>query len=114
VYKEVRYMNSAKVKNKLKKNDQVTIVTGKNKGNSGRILKVDRKNHTVIIESQNMVKKAMRQRKQNQKGGIVEIEAPVHMSNVMIVCKKCGKTKITMKIAGDKKVRVCKRCGEEL
>ncbi|MBN1699514.1 MAG: 50S ribosomal protein L24 [Spirochaetales bacterium] len=107
-------MNGDKGKLRIRKNDQVTIVSGKSIGNSGRVLKVDRKKETVIVEGQNMVKKAMRQRKQNQKGGIVEIEAPVHISNVMINCKKCGKTKIGVKMVDDKKVRVCRKCGEEL
>ena len=103
-----------KIKYKLKKNDQVKIITGKNIGNSGRILKVNKANGTVIIEGQNMVKKAMRQKKQNQKGGIIEIEAPIRISNVMIVCKKCGPTRIKIKITDDHKMRICKKCGEEL
>ena len=103
-----------KTKYKLKKNDQVKIVTGKNVGNSGKILKVDPVKGTVIIEGQNMVKKAMKQRKQNQQAGIIEIEAPLHISNVMILCKRCGPTRIGMKIEDSKKVRICKKCGEEL
>jgi large subunit ribosomal protein L24 len=103
-----------KAKYKLKKNDQVKIIAGKNIDKTGRILKVDRANGTVIIEGQNMVKKAMRQKKQNQKGGIVEIEAPVNISNVMILCKKCGPTRIGYKITDSQKLRICKKCGEEL
>ena len=103
-----------KIKYKLKKNDQVKIIVGKNIGNTGRILKVNKANGTVIIEGQNMVKKAMRQKKQNQKGGIIEIEAPIRISNVMIVCKKCGPTRIKIKITDDHKMRICKKCGEEL
>ena len=103
-----------KIKYKLKKNDQVKIITGKNIGKSGRILKVNKANGPVIIEGQNMVKKAMRQKKQNQKGGIIEIEAPIRISNVMIVCKKCGPTRIKIKITDDHKMRICKKCGEEL
>ena len=61
-----------------------------------------------------MVKKAMRQKKQNQKGGIIEIEAPIKISNVMILCKKCGPTRINMKITDDQKMRICRKCGEEL
>lgn len=103
-----------KMKYKLKKNDQVRIIAGKNIDNTGRILKVNKANGTVIIEGQNMVKKAIRQRKQNQKGGIVEIEAPVKISNVMIICKKCGPTRIGFKKTDTQKMRICKKCGEEL
>ncbi|MBN2532613.1 MAG: 50S ribosomal protein L24 [Spirochaetales bacterium] len=105
-----------KNKYKLKKNDQVKIITGKNIDNTGKILKINKANGTAIIEGQNMVKKAMRQNKQNQKGGIVEIEAPVKLSNIMILCKKCGPTRIGFKNsdAQKKKLRICKKCGEEL
>lgn len=103
-----------KVKYKLKKNDQVKVITGRNIDKTGRILKVDKANGKVIIEGLNMVKKAMRQKKQNQKGGIVEIEAPVSISNVMILCKKCGPTRIGFKKTDAQKMRICKKCGEEL
>lgn len=104
-------------KTRLRKNDTVKIITGKNKGNSGRVLKVDHLNHTVLIEGQNLVKKAMRKRKQTDKGGISEIEAPVHVSNVVVVCKKCGKpTKVGIKVEKGKRIRFCKnkKCNEEL
>jgi large subunit ribosomal protein L24 len=61
-----------------------------------------------------MVKKAMKKRKQNDRGGIVEIEAALALSNVMIVCRKCGPTRIGYKIADGKKSRVCRKCGEAL
>jgi large subunit ribosomal protein L24 len=104
-------------KYKLRKNDIVKILKGKNKGNTGRILQINAFDHTVLIEGQNMVKKAMRKKKQTDKGGISEIEAPISISNVMIICKKCGKpTRILIKTDNDKKIRVCKhqKCGEEL
>jgi large subunit ribosomal protein L24 len=106
-----------KEKYKIKKNDTVRIMKGKNKANSGRVLKIDAYKHTVVIEGQNMVKKAMRKKKQTDKGGISEIESPVHVSNVMIVCKKCGQpTKIRYKVNKGKKVRICRnpKCNEEL
>jgi large subunit ribosomal protein L24 len=77
-----------KVKMKLKKNDMVKIMSGKNANASGRIIRIDADHQKIYIEGQNLVKKAMKKRKQNQKAGIVEVEAPVHMSNVRIVCKK--------------------------
>jgi large subunit ribosomal protein L24 len=105
---------SKNIKYKLKKNDQVKIIAGKNIGSTGRILKVNKAKGALIIEGQNMVKKAMRQTKQNQKGGIIEIEAPIKISNVMIICKKCGPTRIGLKVKDDQKLRICKKCGEEL
>ena len=61
-----------------------------------------------------MVKKAMKPKSQNEKGGIIELEAPLHISNVMVLCKKCGPTRIGYKLDGDEKVRICKKCGEAL
>jgi len=99
---------------KLKKDDQVQIIAGKERGKSGKILKVDRDKGRVLIQGLNMVKKARKARKQDEKGGIIEIEAPVQVSNVMIVCKKCGPTRIGYKIEKDQKTRICRKCGEAL
>lgn len=103
-----------KPKMKIKKNDNVEIIAGKAKGSKGRVIRIDLDKNYVYVEGQNMVKKAMKQRKQNQKGGIIDIEAPIHVSNVMVVCKKCGKTRIGSKLDESKKIRICKKCGEEL
>lgn len=103
------------IKYKIRKNDNVEIITGKDRGKTGRVLRLDKDNGRVFIEGRNMVKKAMKQKKQNQKGGIVEIEAAIDISNVMILCKKCGKTRLGNKIIEkDKKVRICKKCGDEI
>jgi large subunit ribosomal protein L24 len=99
---------------KLRKDDTVQVIAGKEKGKKGRIVKIDRDKGRLIIEGLNMVKKAMKKRKQTDKGGITEIEAPLAVSNVMIVCKKCGPTRIGYKIAGEAKTRVCRKCGEVL
>lgn len=99
---------------KLKKEDNVQIIAGKDKGKTGRILKVDRVNNRVIVQGLNMVKKAMKRKNQQDKGGIADIEAAVHASNVMIVCKKCGPTRIKMEFDADKKVRKCRKCGDTL
>jgi large subunit ribosomal protein L24 len=101
-------------KSKLKKNDEVMIRTGKEKGKQGKILSIDGKNGRVIIEGLNMVKKAMRKTQKNQKGGIAEIEASIAISNVMIVCKKCGPSRIGFATKGKTKNRVCRKCGEQL
>jgi large subunit ribosomal protein L24 len=99
---------------KLKKEDTVEIITGKDKGKRGRILKILREKDRVVVEGLNIVKKARKRRNQQERGGIVEIEAGIHSSNVMIVCKKCGPTRISFKQDGDAKVRVCRKCGEVL
>ena len=73
------------------------------------------KKDAVIVSGVNIVKKAMKKRSQQDQGGIVEVEAPLNISNVGIVCKKCGRpVKVGYKLNGDKKVRVCRKCGETL
>jgi len=99
---------------KLKKEDTVEIIAGKDKGKRGRILKILRDKDRVIVEGANIVKKAKKRRSQQDRGGIIEIEAAIHSSNLMIVCKKCGPTRIGYKIDGNEKTRVCRKCGEAL
>ena len=99
---------------KLKKEDTVEIIAGKDKGKRGRILKIIRDKDRVVVEGANIVKKAQKRRRQQDRGGIIEIEAALHISNVMIACKKCGPTRIGYKMEGDAKTRVCKKCGEAL
>ena len=107
-------MAEALHKFKLKKEDTVEVITGKNKGKRGRILKILRDKDRILVEGVNMVKKAKKRRKQQDRGGIIEIEAALHSSNLMIVCKKCGPTRIGYKIDGNGKTRICKKCGEAL
>lgn len=100
---------------KIKKNDNVEVLAGKDKGKRGSVVRIIPKSDRVIVSGVNIVKKAMKRRSQQDQGGIVEVEAPLHISNVGIVCKKCGRpVKIGYKIDGDKKVRVCRKCGETL
>ena len=99
---------------KIRKDDTVQVIAGKDKGKRGAVVRVIAKKDAVIVSGINMVKKAMRKRSQQDQGGIAEIEAPLNISNVAIVCKKCGPTKIGYKIDGDKKVRVCRKCGDVL
>jgi large subunit ribosomal protein L24 len=101
-------------KYKIKKDDTVEVIAGKDKGKRGRILKIVRDKDRVVVEGVNIVKKAQKRKTQNDRGGIVEIEAALHSSNVMIVCKKCGPTRIGYKLEGTTKTRVCKKCGEAL
>jgi len=99
---------------KLRKEDTVEIIAGKDKGKRGRILKIVRYKDRVVVEGANIVKKAQKRRQQQDRGGIIEIEAALHSSNVMIVCRKCGPTRIGYKIEGDAKTRICRKCGEAL
>ena len=99
---------------KLKKEDTVKILTGKDVGKTGRILKIDRAKGRVLVEGLNIVKKAIKPKSQNDKGGIKELEAPIHISNVMIMCKKCGVTRIGYDFKNKKKIRICRKCGDVL
>jgi large subunit ribosomal protein L24 len=112
-------MAQAVHKFKLKKEDTVQVITGKDKGKRGRILKILRDTDRVVVEGINIVKKARKRRNQQDRGGIVEIEAAIHSSNVMVVCKKCGPTRIGYKLEQNSegrlnKTRVCRKCGEAL
>lgn len=110
----MRRPDMAEKKFKLRKEDQVQVIAGKDKGKQGKIVKIDREKGRAIVAGVNMVKKAQKKRKQTDRGGIIEIEAPIQISNVMIVCRKCGPTRIGYKIEGDAKKRVCRKCGEAL
>ncbi len=99
------------VKYKIKKNDTVKVVCGKDKGKTGKVVKVDSEKGRVIVQGLNIVKKAQRPKNQNDKGGIVSIEAPIDISNVMVVCKKCGPSRIGYKVNDSEKTRICKKCG---
>lgn len=106
---------NAKKKFKIRKNDTVQVLAGKDKGKTGTVVRVIPAKEAVIVSGVNIVKKAMKKRSQQDQGGIAEIEAPLHISNVGIVCKKCGRpVKIGYKFDGDKKIRVCRKCGETL
>ncbi len=101
---------------KLKKDDKVKVIAGKDKGKIGKIIKVDRKNHRVLVENINIIKRHQRPSAQNRQGGIVETEAPLNWSNVMLMCNKCVKPiRIKVQQLDDgKKVRVCRKCNEQI
>ena len=98
----------------IKKNDTVSVITGKEKGKKGRVISVDPARNRILIERINLIKRHMKPSKRYAQGGIIEKEAPLHVSNVMLVCPKCGKpTRIGNAILSDgKKVRICKKCKE--
>ena len=96
---------------KIKKGDTVVVIAGKDKDREGKVMHVDQKNHKVIVEGVNMVKKHSKPSMQNQNGGIIEKESPLDISNVMYLHK--GKaTRIGFKIEDGKKVRIAKSTGD--
>ena len=101
---------------RIKKGDTAVVLTGKNKGKKGRVLSVNPLKENVIIEGVNKVKRHMKPSKKYQQGGIIEKEAPLHVSNVMLVCPKCSKpTRIVSSPLDDgRKLRACKKCKEVL
>ncbi len=100
----------------VKKGDLVLVIAGKDRGKSGKVIKVMPKKEAVIVERLNMVKRHLRPSPTTGKGGIVEKEAPIHVSNVQILCGKCNRpTRVGHRFLEDgTKVRVCKKCGESL
>jgi large subunit ribosomal protein L24 len=97
----------------VRKNDSVVVITGKDRGKRGRVLKVIPSTNRLIVEGLNMIKRHTKPNPGRQiKGGLVEREAPVHASNVQVVCPECGKaTRIGRKVLGDgRKVRICRKC----
>lgn len=98
----------------IRKEDTVLVTAGKDRGKRGRVLSVDMNKSRIIIEKVNIVKKHMKPNKKYTQGGIIEKEAPIHLSNVLLVCPKCSKeTRIAITaIEGGKKHRTCKKCKE--
>jgi large subunit ribosomal protein L24 len=99
---------------RIKKDDKVKVIAGKDRGKIGKVLKVIRKKNRVLLENINIVKHHAKPSAQNRQGGIVEREAPVHWSNVMLMCNKCmspARIKIR-RLEDDNKVRVCSKCNE--
>jgi len=121
-------LNTARNTFHVRKDDQVQVIAGKEKGKTAKVLRVYGKTGRVVLEKLNLVKKHVKPSAQNPQGGIIEKELPIHVSNVLLVCSKCGKgTRHGVKIVAEdlkakkassakgssteKKVRVCKRCG---
>jgi len=101
---------------KIKKDDKVIVIAGREKGKIGAVLRVDPEKGRLIVEKVNMVKKHAKPGPQTAQGGIIEKESPLQLSNVMIVCNKCTEaTRIGKRLLEDgSKVRVCKKCGEPM
>lgn len=98
----------------IKKNDTVLVITGREKGKKGRVISLYPSEDMLLIERTNIIKRHMKPSKKYTQGGIIEKEAPLHISNVMLICPKCGKpTRIGNTVLSDgKKARACKKCKE--
>ena len=96
---------------KLKKGDTVKLLTGKDRGKTGKILRVDTKRGKVLVEGLHMFKKHVRPRRQGEKGEVVSLARPMDISNVMLVCHSCrAATRVGYQISGKTKNRICKKC----
>ena len=99
----------------IRRNDTVKVITGRDKGKEGRVLRVFPNDAKILVEHVMMVKKHVRPNPQrNIKGGIAEQESRIAISNVQLVCPTCGPVRIGHEVRGDRKVRVCKKCGTTL
>ena len=100
---------------KIKKGDRVKVLTGKDRGKEGDVMRVIPNRGTLIVEGVNMVKKSQRQTRATMQGGIIDKDMPIPVANVAVVCSTCGATRIGYRIddAG-RKTRVCKKCGNDL
>ena len=99
----------------IKKDDKVSVLSGKDKGKQGKVLIADPKGLKVVVEGVNVATKHQKPRQQGQDGGIIKTETPIYASKVQLVCPKCGKgTRVAHKITDGKKTRVCKKCGAEI
>lgn len=99
---------------KIKKNDKVIILTGKDKGKTAKVLRSYPKEGKVLVEGVNMVKRKQKPKKAGQKGQILSVAMPIDMTNVLVWCENCGKgVRTGSKIIGGKKMRACKKCSKE-
>ncbi len=107
-------MSTAKLK--LKKGDRVLILTGKDRGRKSKIMRVLPRENRVVVEGVNMVKKHARPTREMMQGGIIDQEAPIHVSNVQLICGNCGKpTRTGIRVlANGRRVRECRKCQETI
>jgi len=108
-------VSTAHVRVDIRRNDTVKVITGRDKGKEGRVLRVFPADRKVLVEHVMMVKKHVRPNPQrNIQGGIAEQESRISISNVQLVCPTCGPVRIGHEVRGERKVRVCKKCGTTL
>lgn len=100
---------------RIKKGDTVKVISGKDKGATGPVMRALPGSRRVIVEKIAVAKKAQRPTRENPQGGIISIEMPVHVSTVMLVCPKCSEpARVSMHVSEGKKVRTCKKCGKDI
>ena len=100
---------------RIRKGDNVQVLSGNDKGKTGEVLEVIPKEDKIVVKGVNVRKKHVKARKQGDESGIIPVECAIPTSKVNVVCPKCGKvTKVGYRVDNDKKVRVCKKCGAEL
>jgi len=101
--------------NKIKKNDKVVVISGKDRGRSSKVLAVLPKKRKIIVDKINLITKHIRPKKQGEKGQRVQIPAPFDWSNVKLICPKCSQpTRVGFKLLKNKKVRICKKCNKNI
>ena len=101
---------------RIRRDDLVLVTAGKEKGKQGQVREVFPRQQRVVIQGLNMVKRHQRQRSERERAGIIEKEAPIHLSNLTLICKVCQKAaRVTSRVRPDGvKVRVCRKCGEDI
>ncbi|HLC34695.1 MAG TPA: 50S ribosomal protein L24 [Anaerolineales bacterium] len=100
---------------RVRKDDTVLVITGRNRGKTGKVLRVLPREDRVVIEGVNIIKRHTKARGMVRQAGIVEREAPIHLSNVMVVCPKCHKAaRVGFGVGEEGKARVCRQCGEAM
>ena len=101
---------------KIKKYDNVKIIKGKDRGRSGKVLRIDHQGGKVFVEGANIVNKHTRQKDQSKPGGIIKKEGPINIANVKVICPNCGKpARMGFDISGSgQKTRVCKKCNQQI
>lgn len=100
---------------KIRKGDTILVVSGKDKGKKGKVLKSMPHGDRILVEGINLVKKHVKPKKQGEKGQIVQLPSPLSVSNVKIICPKCSKpARVGYKKEGKNKYRVCKKCQQEI
>ena len=100
---------------KIKTNDTVVVLSGKDKGKKGKVISADPTGMKVVVEGVNVAKRHQKARRQGEESGIIKKETPIYVSKVMLVCPKCGKpTRVGHTVVDGKKSRVCKRCNQAI
>jgi large subunit ribosomal protein L24 len=100
---------------KIRKGDKVKVISGKDRGKSGKVLRALPREARIVVEGVNVAKRHTRPSQRNPQGGIIEKELPIHISNVMLICPRCNRsTRVSRQVTSEGAVRVCKKCEREI